>query len=75
MAPSQQFRSRSSVNEQLERLAVQMREAHLTAQEAAKAISSYLKSLKIRKIEIGDTINASSSALLNVEEKLRRPRR
>ena len=29
----------SSVNEQLEHLAGQMREAHLAAQEAAKAIS------------------------------------
>ena len=36
----------SSVNEQLEHLTAQMREAHLAAQEAAKAISSDLKSLE-----------------------------
>ena len=34
----------SSVNEELERLTAQMREAHLVAQEAAEAISSDLKS-------------------------------
>ena len=44
----------SSVNEQLEHLTAQMREAHLAAQEAAKAISSDLKSLETRKVEIGD---------------------
>ena len=47
-----------------------MREAHLTAQEVAKAISSDLKSLEIRKVEIGDAINASNSALLNAEDKI-----
>ena len=65
----------SSINEQLERLAAQMREAHLAAQEAAKAISSYLKSLEIRKVEIGDAIDASNSALLDVEDGLKRPRK
>ena len=42
----------SSVNEELEHLIPQMREAHLTAQEAAKVISSDLKSLETRKVEI-----------------------
>jgi len=60
----------STVNEQLERLAAQMREAHLTAQEAGKAISSDLKSLEKRKVEIGDAIDASNSALLDAEDKL-----
>ena len=36
----------SSVDEQLAHLVAQMREAHLAAQEAAKAISSDLKSLE-----------------------------
>jgi len=56
----------SSVNEQLERL----REAHLAAQEAAKAISSDLKSLETTKVEIGYTIDASNSALLDAEDKI-----
>ena len=43
----------SSVNEQLAHLVVQMHEAHLTAQEAAKAISSDLKSLETRQAEVG----------------------
>ena len=42
----------SSVNEELECLIAQMREAHLAAQEAAKVISSDLKSLETRKVEI-----------------------
>jgi len=40
----------SSVNKQLAHLVVQMHEAHLVAQEAAKAISSDLKSLETRKV-------------------------
>ena len=60
----------SSVNEQLEHLAAQMRKAHLAAQEAAKAISSDLKSLEIKKVEIGDVIDASNSALLDAEDKI-----
>jgi len=60
----------SSVNEQLERLAAQMHEAHLAAQEAVKAISSDLKSLEARKVEIGDAIDASNSALLDTEDKI-----
>ena len=59
----------SSVNEQLKRLAAQMCEAHLAAQEAAKAISSDLKSLEVRKVEIGDAIDASNSAL-DAEDKI-----
>ena len=47
-----------------------MHEAHLVAQEAAKAISFDLKSLEIRKVELGDVINASSSALLDTEDKI-----
>ena len=47
-----------------------MHEAHLAAQEAAKAISSDLKSLETRKVELGDAIDASSSALLDAENKI-----
>jgi len=60
----------SLVNEQLECLAAQMREAHLAAQKAAKAISSDLKPLETRKVEIRDAIDASNSALLNAEDKI-----
>ena len=60
----------SSVNEQLAHLVAQMNEAHLAAQEAAKAISSDLKSLETRKIELGDAIDASSSALLDTKDKI-----
>ena len=59
----------SSVDEELERLVAQMREAHLAAQEVAKTISSDLKSLKTRKVEIGDAIDASNSTLLDAEDK------
>ena len=47
-----------------------MHEAHLAAQEAAKAISSDLKPLETRKVELGDAIDASSSALLDAEDKI-----
>ena len=47
-----------------------MHEAHLAAQESAKAISSDLKSLETRKVELGDAIDASSSALLDAEDKI-----
>ena len=47
-----------------------MREAHLAAQEAAKAISSDLKSLERRKVEVGDAIDASNSDLLDAEDKI-----
>jgi len=60
----------SSVDEELECLVAQMREAHFTAQEAAKAVSSGLKSLKTRKVEIRDAIKASNSALLDTEDKI-----
>jgi len=47
-----------------------MRLVHLAAQEHAKAISSNLKSLETRKVEIRDAIDASNSSLLNVEDKI-----
>ena len=47
-----------------------MREAHLAAQEAAKAISSDLKSLETRQVELGDAIDAINSALLDAEDKI-----
>jgi len=47
-----------------------MHEAHLAAQEAAKAISSDSKSLETKKVELGDAIDTSSSALLDVEDKI-----
>ena len=40
------------------------------SKEATKAISSDLKSLEARKVEIGDAINASNSALLDAEDKI-----
>jgi len=60
----------SLVDEDLERLAAHMREAHFVAQEAAKAVSSSLKSLETRKLEIGDAVDASNGALLNAEDKI-----
>ena len=60
----------SSVNEQLAHLAAEIHEAHLTAQEAAKAISSDLKSLEMRRVELGDAIDASNSAFLDAEDKI-----
>ena len=60
----------SSVDEEFECLVVQMRETHFVAQEAAMAVSSGLKFLETRKVEIGDSIDASSSALLDAENKI-----
>ena len=48
----------SSVNEQLAHLVAQMHKAHLAAQEAAKVISSDLKPLETRKVELGDAMDA-----------------
>ena len=70
MASPQQFRLGFFSYQERELLLAQMREAHFAAQEAAKAVSSGLKSLKIRKVEIGDAIDASNSALLDVEDKI-----
>jgi len=47
-----------------------MCEAHFVAQEAAKAISSDLKSLETRRVKIGDAIDASNSALLDTDDKI-----
>ena len=47
-----------------------MHEVHLAAQEAAKAISSDLKSLEMRRVELGDAIDASNSAFLDAEDKI-----
>ena len=60
----------SSIDEELERLVAQIQEAHFTVQEAAKPVSLGLKSLKTRKVEIGDAIDASNSALLDAEDKI-----
>ena len=60
----------SSVSEQLAHLVAQMHEARLAAQEVAKAISSDLKSLETRQVELGDAIDASNSALLDAEVKI-----
>jgi len=57
----------SSVDEELERLVAQMREANFVAQEAIRAVSSDLKYLNTR-----DTINASNSALLDAEDKIKK---
>ena len=45
------------MNEQLAYLVTQMHEAHLAAQEAAKAISSDLKSSETRKVELSSQLN------------------
>ena len=50
----------------------QMREANFVAQEASRAVSSDLKYLNIRKVEIGDVIDASNSALLDTEDKIKK---
>ena len=47
-----------------------MHEAHLAAQEAAKAIFSDLKSLEMRRVELGNAIDASNSAFLDAEDKI-----
>jgi len=47
-----------------------MREAHLATQEAAKAISSDLKFLEMRRVELRDAIDASTSAFLDAEDKI-----
>jgi len=62
----------SSVNEQLAHLTAQMHEAHLATQEAAKVISSDLKSLEMRRVELGDAIDASNSAFLDAEDKIKK---
>jgi len=59
-----------SVDEELKHLTAQMQKAHLETQEAAEVVSLDLKSLEARKVEIGDAIDASHSALLNVEDKI-----
>ena len=62
----------SSVDEELERLVGQMCEAHFAAQEAAKVISSDLKSLEIRRVEIGDVTDTSNSAFLDAKDKIQK---
>ena len=64
-----------SVNEQLEHLTTQMREARLAAQEAAEAISSDLKFLETRKVEIRDAIDTSIVLFLMLRIRLKRPRK
>jgi len=61
-----------SVDEELERLVAQMREANFVAQEANRAVSSDLKYLNTRKVEIRDVIDASNSALLDAEDKIKK---
>ena len=58
------------MNERFARLVAQKHEARLAAQEAAKAISSDLKSLKTRQAEVGSAIDVSNSALLDAEDKI-----
>ena len=52
-----------------------MQKAHLETQEAAEAVSLDLKSLEARKVEIGNAINASNSALLDVEDKIKKAKK
>jgi len=51
-----------------------MHEARLAAQKAAKAISSDLKSLETKQAEVGNAIDASTSALLDAEDKIGKAR-
>ena len=60
----------SSVSKRLAHLVAQMHEARLAAQEVAKAISSDLKSLETRKVKVGNAIDASTSALLDAEDRI-----
>jgi len=62
----------SLVDERLAHLVAQRREAQLAAQEAAEAISSDLKSLETEHAEVGSAIDASTSALLDAEDKIKR---
>ena len=52
-----------------------MQKAHLETQEAAEAVSLDLKSLEARKVEIGDAIDVSNSALLDAEDKIEKAKR
>jgi len=63
---------RSLADERLACLIAQKHEARLAAQEAAEAISSDLKSLVTRQAEVRGTIDASTSALLGAEDKIKR---
>jgi len=62
----------SLADERLACLVAQKREARLAAQEAAEAISSDLKSLGMRQAEVGSAIDASTSALLGAEDKIKK---
>jgi len=62
------------VDERFARLVAQQHEARLVAQEAAEAISSDLKSLETRQAEIENDIDASTSALLDAEDKVGKAR-
>jgi len=61
----------SLADERLTLLVAQRREAQLAAQEAAEAISSDLKSLATGQAEVGSAIDASTSALLDAENKIK----
>ena len=63
------------VDEELERLMAQMQKVHLEVQEATKAVSLDLKSLETSKVEIGDVIDVSNSALLDAEDKIEKARK
>ena len=60
----------SSIDERFARLVAQQHEARLAAQEAVEAISSDLKSLETRQAEVGNAIDASTSALLDAEDRI-----
>ena len=60
----------SLADEQLACLVARKHKARLAAQEAAKAVSSDLKSLETRQAEVGSAIDASTSALLDAEDKI-----
>jgi len=62
----------SLADERLARLFAEKHEARLAAQEAAKAISSDLESLETRQAEVRSAIDASTSALLDAEDKIGR---
>ena len=64
--------STPSVEKEIKCLVAQMQKAHMETQEAAEAISLDLKFLEARKVEIGDAIDASNNALLDVEDKIKK---
>ena len=65
----------SLADERFARLVAQKHEARLAAQEAAKAISSNLKSLETRQAEVGNAITPPTVLSLMLKTRLGRLRK